>query len=332
MFCMKCGKALGEGDAFCQFCGTKVWTKSEKETPIAVGEEKSVEPKVVPVAKETPVELGFAVAPTQTSENTNNEGEREKAKKKSPKTGKKKVAIIVAIVVAVAIIVGVVLGVANCFSPCSYCGRYVYSVRLFYIENPDGMCYSLCDDCYNSDSENEVYREAAANPNDDTYDKGVNVEDTDVVTEDTPVTPAPETEPPVPTEYVYSGQTFTFRSPIYMGDFTEDHSNDNLQFYEWKGDEVEVEVEVYTVPENFDGDAYMLCLEDLYGDEIYTETWMHSTATAPLAYNMSVCWESNGVDVIMNTDNYLYVFQIFSDYGYYQNELYSNIDNVEINE
>ncbi len=331
-FCTNCGARLPAESLFCLRCGAKI--DSFEDVP----------------SVEEPVEPGFTVAPTQTSEIADNEGKAEKVKKKSPKTdkkGKKKIAIIVAIVVALSLIAGAILIFFNETDPCDYCGKRIYTPRMFWIETVDGG-YWVCGDCYYSDPENEAYWEAAKNPDgdnqnvvedtdvnapgDDTYDEGGNIEDTEVVTEEAPVTPEPETETPVPTKYEYSGQTFTFHSTIYMGDFTEDHSQDNLQFYEWVGDQIELEVEVYTIPEGFDYDDYMTILEDFYGDAVYTDSWSHSMATVPEAYNMSECWESNGIDVIMNTDNYLYVFQILTDNMEYQNELYNSIVNVEINE
>lgn len=332
-FCTNCGAKLPEGSLFCLRCGEKV-DAFEEGSSIAEVNMADVNPEPQPANFSYP-------------ENVNPDGdiesmgsnENEKTKQKEPKSGskgKKKPIIIVAIVVALALIAGAIFFFVEFMYPCDFCGRRVYTPRMFWIEKTDGG-YWVCGDCYYRDPSNQEALQDGEAIGDDTGavvpDGDGNTQDADTAPEDTPVTPEPENAPPVPEEYTYSGETFTFNSTIYMGEFAEDHDDEmDFRFYEWKGDQVEVEVEVYAVPEGYDAADYMTTLEDFYGDDVYTDSWLHSMAMVPEAYNMSECWESNGIDVIMNTDNYLYVFQIFTDNMEYQNDLYNSISNVEINE
>lgn len=338
-FCTNCGAKLPEGSLFCLRCGEKV-DAFEEGSSIAEVNMADVNPEPQPANFSYP-------------ENVNPDGdiesmgsnENEKTKQKEPKSGskgKKKPLIIVAIVVVLALIAGAIFFFVEFMYPCDYCGRRVYSPGMFWIEKTDGG-YMICGDCFSSDPENEAYWEAANNPDGENIDgenvEGENIDDEGyAIDEETPnQNEVIDEDPEGQTEYdenPYSVLMFTLYSDIEMPEFDEDYDAEmDFYFYEWRGDNVELEVEIYSIPADFDYVAYMEVLEDFHGADIYTDEWEHrEPSTIDGVYFESECWEENGLEVVLCTDAYMYCFQIFTDDADYQQSLYDSVMNVEINE
>lgn len=137
MFCVKCGKALYEGDVFCQSCGTKVLTNLEKEVPIEVAESKTVMPEVVQVSEEVSVE----VAPKAVSV-----VEESLASPDGKKKCKKIVVFTIIFLLVVAIAVATVWAKEN-LSKCVGCGRIVYTNTMQTIFSPTCLGFVRCASC-----------------------------------------------------------------------------------------------------------------------------------------------------------------------------------------